>query len=126
MKTLLLSCLVLLTAAATSQVPYAKTEWCKTEGVELVTDNIFPANHAVVAYGNFFRETGITSIEQITPHIRKQMQRLAVAHHSCKVFVDFNNIVTDQKDDNGNSLSGTYIYYYAIRPVQYLAKSPTE
>ena len=104
------------------QVPYTKTEWCKVEGVEIVTDNIFPENHAVVAYGNFFRDTGITSIDQITPQIRKQMQRLAVAHHSCKVFVDFDNIVAVQRDDNGKVLNDVYIYFYAIRPVQYLAK----
>jgi len=104
-------------------VPFAKTEWLKASEIEVVTGDDFPENHAVIAQGTFLKSTGIISLKMLTPKLVKYIQKLAVANYCCKVFVDFENCVTDHKDDKGNSLSTTYIYCYAVRPIQQLVRT---
>lgn len=70
MKIVLL-CFILMSlpAGLAAQVPFAKTEWCKTNEIQVITGDVFPENHVVIGVGSFLKVTGIETIEQLSAKI---------------------------------------------------------
>lgn len=126
MKSLFLIAFIfcLTTIKAQDCVPFAKTEWLKYSAVEVVTGDVFPENYVVIGVANFLKSSGMISLEKLTPKMLKSMQKLAVAHHCTKVFVDFKELVGYFTDKEGKSMHETHIHYYTIRPLLYLCKNP--
>lgn len=116
-------CLVLffsLVGSIEAQVPFTKPEFCKSSEIEIITGEVFPESHVILGIGNFLKDTGFNSIETLSPKLIRNMKKLASHFKSCKVFVDFKNLVGGFTDGNGNDLGATHVHYFVIRPFYYL------
>jgi len=126
MRVLLLLVFTLSLTKLTAQdcVLFAKTEWLKASEIEVVTGDVFPENYVVIGVANFLKSSEMISLESITSKMLNSMQKLAVAHHCTKVFVDFKDLVGNFKDAEGKSLHETHLHYFTIQPLYSLCKNP--